>query len=388
MSGIVVYGHGGSENHGNEAIVRGIHSIFPDYDILLYSLSEQVDRKFELDKICTIKPMTKKPAPFGVERIYRHILNKYFPTNKKRLGYLFSPLLENADREKIYVLEAGDQYCEPGLHAFYYAYINSELRKKGIKTVLLGCTINKSKITDEVVRDLNNYSLIITRESLTYRNIVNSGVNTKVLLAPDPAFSMIPKRCDLSEYPAFNNTEVIGINAGFLAQGNEKFEGDLIQNLRIAIEWILNNTDFSIALLPHVNWSYRNTDYNTLRDLLIDSKRMFIVEERRADEMKYIVSKCKLLVALRTHISISGISSCTPTILTGYKTKTLGICQDVFGDNYEKYFVDITQTREKDLVKNKIINFLENPEFDTSTIKKYILNIEIIKNAIEGLLHE
>ena len=30
MKKIAIYGHSGSQNHGNEAIVRGLHELFPD----------------------------------------------------------------------------------------------------------------------------------------------------------------------------------------------------------------------------------------------------------------------------------------------------------------------------------------------------------------------
>lgn len=42
---IAVYGHGGSQNHGNEAIVRGIREIFPDADMAL----DELHRKFKND---------------------------------------------------------------------------------------------------------------------------------------------------------------------------------------------------------------------------------------------------------------------------------------------------------------------------------------------------
>lgn len=54
MKKIAIYGHSGSQNHGNEAIVRGLHELFPDthYEIFTFSYSELKDfiEKLRLQK--------------------------------------------------------------------------------------------------------------------------------------------------------------------------------------------------------------------------------------------------------------------------------------------------------------------------------------------------
>ena len=66
-------------------------------------------------------------------------------------------------------------------------FFESSLSKKGIKTVLWGCSIEPDIIKNEQVsRDLKSYEMVVARESITYNAVKE--VCSKVFLAPDPAF--------------------------------------------------------------------------------------------------------------------------------------------------------------------------------------------------------
>lgn len=49
-----------------------------------------------------------------------------------------------------------------------------------------------------------------------------------------------------------------------------------------------------------------------------------------AGELKWIIARCRLLVAARTHATIAAFSTGVPTISLGYSRKAVGINQDVF----------------------------------------------------------
>ena len=54
---LYLYAHGGSKNHGCEAIVRSTASIFKDYKTILLSYAPQEDTEYNIDNICI--PVTR-----------------------------------------------------------------------------------------------------------------------------------------------------------------------------------------------------------------------------------------------------------------------------------------------------------------------------------------
>lgn len=306
MRNISIYGHSGSFNHGNEAIVRGICKIFNDDDITLYSFDPSIDIKYDLDKVCRVVATGIKPKKYSLHnaiyKIVRIITQKQHFSYKTRFKYL----LENVNAGGIYILEAGDQYCESDIVRNFYAYINKVINNKGGKTVAYGCTINPEILSDsKVIDDLNNYSLIIARESITYNALLESDVTTKVKLMPCPSFVMDSYEHELPII--FEKGDVVGINAGPLAQGNEVHYDLLYKNYITLIDYIINDTNFNIALIPHVNWGSKFSDLSTLEPLYLKYKstnRIILVSEQNAMKQKYVMSKCRFMVALRTRKSV------------------------------------------------------------------------------------
>ena len=66
---IAIYGHSGSQNHGNEAIVRGLHELFPDADLQLFTMSPDVDKIFGLDLFCDIRPYMSHPKDTIIQKL-------------------------------------------------------------------------------------------------------------------------------------------------------------------------------------------------------------------------------------------------------------------------------------------------------------------------------
>lgn len=382
---IALYGHGGSQNHGNEAIARGLHELFPDADYQLFTFhnSIPVDKKFNLDEIAEIKYFTRT-FPWNKTEKFK----KFIHRNDKNYEYkkFFSPFLHNIEKDRIYFLEAGDQYCEPGEHRKWYAFLNKKIRAKGAVSVMLGCSITEDVINEpEVLKDLKNYSVIIARESLTYNLLKKAGLEN-TYLAPCPAFAMPAEKCVLPE--CFDNKDVIGFNAGFLQQGNEIFSDILLGNYKNAIEYVLNSTGSNILLIPHVNWSYEMSGSRTLEKLYAlykDTNRVFMLGEKSAPQVKYILSKLKAFVALRTHAQIPAIASKVPTIIAGYKHKSIGISKDIYGEN-SPLLAHVQSLDNTFVIKEKLEYLLNNYEecktFLENKIPSYVENLSVIQKLI------
>ena len=127
------------------------------------------------------------------------------------------------------------------------------LKKRGVKTVLWGCSIEPSLLNNEnIVADLKRYNLITVRESITYNALLKNGMNKNTHLFPDPAFQL--DRVDLPLPVGFFENATIGINVSPLIITLEKENDITYKNCLNLINYIINTTKMQIALIHHVTW--------------------------------------------------------------------------------------------------------------------------------------
>lgn len=116
------------------------------------------------------------------------------------------------------------------------------------------------------------------------------------------------------------------------------------------MEYILKNTNYSIALISHVV-DAKGGDYTTnsiLYEKFSEYKdRILLVPEMKAENIKNVISKCSIFVGARTHATIAAYSTCVPTLVVGYSIKANGIANDLFG-TYENYIIPVQSLKEKE----------------------------------------
>jgi Uncharacterized conserved protein len=350
MSKIAFYAHGGSKNHGCEAIVRAtskIISIRPT----VYSFQKKEDDAYGLNEVAELKRVlgTKR---YSIARIYYRIKRIITSDVRDLFRYQYKYLLK--EHPQIACSVGGDNYCYGVDETLILA--NRMLNENNIKTVLFGCSIEPGLLNEKkIVEDLNIYSLITARESITYRALLDAGIARNLKLFPDPAFLLDKKECVLP--PLFLKGNTIGINVSPLIQKLESGETDITyKNYSALVKYILTKTDSNIALIPHVIRAH-NDDLEPLKKLFHEYQstgRIFIIDEDKkynCMELKYIISNCRLMVVARTHASIAAYSTCVPTLVVGYSVKARGIASDLFGTD-ENYVIPVQQLqKEDDLVK-------------------------------------
>ena len=140
----------------------------------------------------------------------------------------------------------------------------------------------------------------------------------------------------------------------------------MYQNVYTLIEYIINQTDMNICLIPHVY----NIE-NNLQDIAVlkriysrysDTNRVSIVDsELSCTELKYIISQCRFFIGARTHATIAAYSTGVPTIALSYSVKSLGIAQDLFGKQ-EGYVIRHKNITDENELKNAFINTLLSNE--------------------------
>lgn len=341
---LVLYGNGSSGNHGCEAIVRGTVKLLGTDENTFWIQSEnpQEDKYYGLDAIAEIFPAKgkrRKNLRFLSAYAKLKLTGNYVDMD----GLYYLPGIDGAAAVSDVALSVGgDNYCYGGTGI--YAYLNQAYKKRGVKTVLWGCSVEPDVVAQkEVAEDLARYDLIVARESITYGAVKRIQKNT--ILSPDPAFFMEPKECFLDD--RLHTGNLIGINISPMIISNEKASGMAYENYKHLIQHILSETDVTIALIPHVVWA-SNDDRKVLRQLYDDfdeNPRLVLVEDHTAPELKYIISKCSFFVGARTHATIAAYSSCVPTLVVGYSVKARGIARDLFGTE-DGYVLPVQDLKE------------------------------------------
>ena len=356
---ILLYCNGGSKNHGCEAITRTVVGILSDADIKIVSTTPEIEaeHKFGTSSLCEFKEFKLGGKFFLPEiiinKISRTIIGKNIikPHYKKQ----FNEVYRDA---QVCISLGGDNYCYGD--ASWIAYRNKELVENNKKLVLWGCSIEENVINRaEIKKDLQRYDLILARESLTYDALIKAGIHKNTKLVPDPAFTLAKTEVNLPELFIENN--VVGINVSPLVQSLQNSENDIVlKNYINLIDFIIKETDMNVALIPHVVIE-KNDDRTPLAVLyhhFKDTNRVMYINEDaslNAQELKYVISKCRFFVGARTHATIAAYSQQVPTLVLGYSIKALGIAKDIFG-SHEDYVVPVQNLK----LKNELIEAFKN----------------------------
>lgn len=331
---IVMYLHGGSGNHGCEAIINSTCHMLEELPKLLVTNSEGEDRFYSLAPLCDII-QERKIAEHFFAHVWYYAWRKLFHDPESFMRYRFRKVL-GKNLAPLYLSVGGDMYCYE-LSKKEAIVANSTFNRAGAKTILWGCSLEPELLKDpEVVEDMKRYALITSRESVTTEALRAAGITENVKQYPDPAFCLQAEEFPL---PAdFAQGRTIGINISPMIVEHEKIEGITLANYKKLMEHILASSDYSIALIPHVVRS-NNDDRQVLSKLYEDYKgndRVILVEDMPCRRLKYIISKCRAFVGARTHATIAAYSSMVPTLVVGYSVKARGIARDLFGteENY------------------------------------------------------
>jgi len=351
MSNYGLYAHGGSANHGCEAIARSIIKLLSlNKEHILCSNAPTEDIKYQLNELITITKVQN-----GIKTNFIYKLSSKLSSNPDKLYYNsiyheLPQLLQNTD---IALSIGGDNYCYSGLALEMSVLLSIIRQKTKASPILLGCSIESKEYKNYLDTDFKKYEKIIARESITYSLLNESGLKN-IFCIPDPAFQLNRKDLPLPTQFIENNT--IGINVSPMIIGYENQKGITLQNYIELITYILHKTDMQIALIPHVVWT-NNDDRIPLQILFNkfkDTGRICMITDHNAEELKGYIARCRFMIAARTHASIAAYSQQVPTLVVGYSVKARGIATDIFGTD-KNYVIPVQELTSSNTLKDAFI---------------------------------
>lgn len=352
-----MYAHGGSENHGCEAIIRSTEKILKDSKKpLLLSYDKNQDIKYGVDEVVNINQginaINRKSFDFIKAYFYQKILNNYHYMD----SLMHKEAIVSLPKMDISLFVGGDNYCYSNTEN--YSIINQYIRKKSNKMLLWGTSIEPELLKDKIIRkDIQRYDMIFARESISYNALKE--VNPNTYLYPDPAFQLDKIELPLPNYFIEGNT--VGINVSPLIMSCETNKGITRENYIKLVEYIINETDMNVALIPHVVCE-NNDDRKPLQelyDMFKHTNRVCLIEDHNCMELKGYISRCRFFVGARTHATIAAYSTCVPTLVVGYSVKAKGIAKDIFG-TYDNYVLPVQTLREENDLELAFKWLLEN----------------------------
>ncbi len=372
---VLIHQHGGSGNHGCEALIRSTYALvkqaLPDAQITLYSYRLSDDQKYLADlSDLKVTGLISLPGRFSYANFRYH--------GRKALGLAasklpiegeFAALVKQAD---LIIAIGGDNYC----YNLGYGYwpIDQYIKSTGKPYILWGASLEPADLAKGLANHLRLFDLITVRESISYQAMLKQGMSNISPVA-DSAFLLKPSPISL---PAnFKPSQAIGLNFSPLVIKSEPAPGLTMANFKQLALYILENSDCQVALIPHVVWQ-NNDDRLVLAELAAAlpqyRERIFVFEDASAEQLKFIIGQLQFFVGARTHATIAAYSSAIPTLTLGYSVKARGIAKDIFGQE-AGYVLPVQDLKEEQSLLNafmplwqkrqQIADFLEQkiPEY-------------------------
>lgn len=354
----LLVGNASYDNRGCEAIVRGTvdilaaatkapssftNAFYGDEDVArCQSRAEQDPRISHLRLDAYPRKWTR---PWAEAR-----LNEKFGLD---LPTVHGPLAKPAEAALCALEIGGDNYTlDYGFPAHLIA-MDRWLMRRSKPVIIWGASIGPFSEQPEQERlmmdHLRSLKAVFVRESATHDYLANQHGLQNVHLFADPAFAMTVQepaeesiRALVAEQPlAVNISPLLSAYRGAKRMMPWEIADDTLAPwVAEAADLVLRlrqDTKLPILLIPHVGSKLPGIDdFSFLRAVHRKCEEKsaggvsVVGGSLNARELKWLISRCRALIAARTHATIAAFSTGVPTISLGYSRKALGINQDVF----------------------------------------------------------
>jgi colanic acid/amylovoran biosynthesis protein len=357
---LLLVGNASYANRGCEAIVRGTISILERASLIasrssitsgFYGDTEALKamRATESDARIVHKRLVPYPEKWSLDWLAEKV-NELCGTHFAARHRVLSDDVRTAG----FSLEiGGDNYTMD--YGFPKRLIDLDrwLTSKNVPVIIWGASIgpfSEDQASEKrMMSHLATLPAVFVRESATFDYLVREHGLGNVHQFADPAFMLDPSEPPLESTRIKVATEPVGINVSPLFRAYRGAERrkpwqtkredlrDWVKETAALVALTRRLTGQPVLLIPHVASRLPGIDdFGFLVDVHQECVQRgttgveIIDEELNAAQLKWIISRCSLLVAARTHATIAAFSTGVPTLSLGYSRKAVGINRDVF----------------------------------------------------------
>ena len=260
------------------------------------------------------------------------------------LSGLWQRAFERDVAESAVVLQAGgDNYSFEGGLPVVHMGIDRRIKKlsSGQRAIVLwaasiGTSETAPKPNTRTLAHLREHmSLVLARDPVSLACLREAGLGERTHPMGDPAFLMKPDAPEdpdlLSQLPP----DAVGINLSPLAGRYSGSGGSWLGRCIAIVEAILRAFDRPVVLIPHVT-IHGHGDHELMQQVLENirgdrSRVTLLPPSLSAPQTKWVIGRCRLLIAARTHATIAAFSSLVPTVSIAYSAKAAGLNEQLFG---------------------------------------------------------
>ena len=365
--------HLGCGNRGCEGICRGISNIFNPMprDLILYNMTYSEfldDRKLGLEEIGDLRYKGSSAFEFGrvvVKALRKAGIGQPYNT------FIADHYLNDAKPGDAFLMTGGDIYCYENGYVLPNL-LAQKAKAKGIKAVVYCASFEKKFLSPNVIKGLENYDVILTRETISAKTLDELGIKNQ--LVPDPAFTLDPIPVELPAF--FSGKPVVGLNFSPYTNSSNVFAKNVINLCKYCEE-----KGMDVCLIPHVFWKGQD-DREAMQAILPElGKNVHYLDCTQYSylQIRYIISKCKYFIGGLTHSVVSAYSTRVPCIALGYSVKSRGIAHDLGMPEYT--VVDSKNLKNENDLLNAFIRLTEEEQ---EIINAYSHLGEYIKKCYEA----
>lgn len=357
---VLFVGNASNQNRGCEAIIQGTTAILDaavsrptDFRFTngYYGNPESLEwqrveeRDSRITHLC-LEAYARKWSPAWIQ----DRINGQF---NFRFDGVHRPLRSAAERSCCALEIGGDNYTLDYGFPEHLVKMDQWLQEQGVPTIVWGASIGpftEDRGKEElIIQHLGNLTGVFVRESATLDYLANQHGLSNVYQFADPAFLLTELEPESEKVRAKVADLPVAVNISPLLGAYrwkdrrmpwQTTRADLLEWIETSADLVCklkNSVDSNILLLPHVSSDLPGIDdfgfleavHDRCKKLNVRGIRI-VNDQLKAREFKWLIARCRLLVAARTHATIAAISSGTPTISLGYSRKAIGINRDVF----------------------------------------------------------
>lgn len=381
---IYLTGQNNFGNRGCEALVRStvqvIREKLGDVEFLVPALNADLDRRQWPDAAASgVRFVSSPPLP-GLFLQWSRVCSR-IPVLTHLPWPAYKPdaaLVRDLESCDVLLSIGGDSYSlDYDLASLYFFAAVGDLGVRlGKPVILWGASVGPFSalpgVEKQMLAHLRSFAALTVRESHSIRYLHDADVVDSVVPVVDSAFAMHPQPVETAGFwPGETTAGVLALNLSPVVERirTRTGEGDLM--IREAARFVraaVEQHGFSVLLLPHVDpldGSMHNSDTVTMAKILaetggLEGRVRLVPPGMNAPQLKYIISRCRFLIAARTHATVAAFSTGVPTISIAYSVKAQGINRDLFG--HERFVLDTRKVSAETLASGLSLLVREEDE--------------------------